>query len=1044
PQLGVKIKMYYDPLGRVVKTVNPDRSEQRVIFGMPTQGLDKLNSFVPTPWENYAYDANDLAPLTNPNSNVPSSHFYTPKSSLVDALGRTVQTTEHKAHYNATAEHYEDVVMSYRYDIRGNLLAVKDPYNRTVFEHKYDLRPPQKDENGEQQPLPPLWTRHIDSGESVVLFDVTGKAIESEDAKNARSLSAYDVLQRPIYGWSKNNNTDTLRLTAYAVYGEEATTPKTTNLNGQLWKQYDESGKIESVAFDFKGNLLSKKQQVISSTVLKTALDNYETYLVDWTGLPNILDTTIFETSSEFDALNRVTKITLPENVNSERKEITPTYNRAGALEKVSYDGNEYVKNIGYNAKGQRLLIAFGNDIMTRYCYHNITFRLLRQRSEKYVKTKDGNKFIYTPQSGTNKQDDGFNFDLVGNILKILHRVNDCGINGSLLGSNALDRNFDYDPLYRVVSADGRESDTQNQNDYLYSDAPAPGTPNANNVRAYTRKYAFDKLGNIQQLKQLGTNGFTRNFTYNTGHNTLQKVETPTPTLIEDFTYDACGNQLTAGTTRNYVWNAGNQLVTYYNQAGSADPTIFAQYDYSGMNRVSKLVKTGTTYERTIYIDGIFEYHKLENGTTYEKNEIHIMDDKSRIAMVRVGTPFPDDIADAVTYNLEDQIGSSCVRLNTYGTVIDREEYYPYGDSSLRTFTKKRYRYVGKEKDLESGLYYYGARYYLAWTCRFISVDPLSAKYAQLSPYNYADNNPINDYDIDGMQNNNSEGSKGSVVTGGGGGENAQSSSNSTPINDPNGLYEKLETVKITASKKIKTSQTKESSKGSGWTRFWGGVKAVGGIVEATVGAVLIATGVGGPLGVILVAHGSDVTASGIIQASTGKRTETLTYQGIKGGSKKLGASDEMATAIAEGVDNGISLSSGLGVGTGLKNASTLSKVATTEVTAAKTGATGFEALVQQLPKAGQQNVRILQNWAKSKGYVKGPNTGGPQTWGVYDDAGNFSWRLKIKAEGSLRPGLEAGSQVPRFDARLSPGNYVNPFTGKTGGKNIGTHIPLY
>src|SRR5690606_11227422 len=106
------------------------------------------------------------------------------------------------------------------------------------------------------------------------------------------------------------------------------------------------------------------------------------------------------------------------------------------------------------------------------------------------------------------------NFDLVGNILKILCRVNDCGIAGSTLGSDALDRNFDYDPLYRVVSVDGRESDTQNQNDYLYTDAPIPGSPNADNVRAYTRKYAFDKLGNVQQVKQLGTNGFTRDFSY--------------------------------------------------------------------------------------------------------------------------------------------------------------------------------------------------------------------------------------------------------------------------------------------------------------------------------------------------------------------------------------------------------------------------------------------------------------------------------------------------------------------------------------------------
>ncbi len=200
--------------------------------------------------------------------------------------------------------------------------------------------------------MPPLWTKHIDSGQSTIVFDTTGKPIKSKDAKDAQSLTAYDTLQRPTHGWSQNNGTDFLRLTAHAIYGEEVTNPKVNNLNGQLWQQYDESGKIESIAFDFKGNLLSKKQQVISSTVLKTALDNYETYLVDWTSSPSILGTQVFETSSEFDALNRVTKITLPENVNNDRKEITPTYNRAGALEKVSYDNTEYVENIAYNANG--------------------------------------------------------------------------------------------------------------------------------------------------------------------------------------------------------------------------------------------------------------------------------------------------------------------------------------------------------------------------------------------------------------------------------------------------------------------------------------------------------------------------------------------------------------------------------------------------------------------------------------------------------------------------------------------------------------------
>ena len=117
-----------------------------------------------------------------------------------------------------------------------------------------------------------------------------------------------------------------------------------------------------------------------------------------------------------------------------------------------------------------------------------------------------------------------------------------------------------------------------------------------------------------------------------------------------------------------------------------------------------------------------------------------------------------DDGGQTQKYNLEDHLGTSVMRLNANATtIIDKEEYCPFGESSLRTFASKRYRYVGKEKDGESGLYYYGARYYMAWVGRFVSVDPLADKYAQLTPYNYAANNPIGDLDIDGMQATGSE-----------------------------------------------------------------------------------------------------------------------------------------------------------------------------------------------------------------------------------------------------------------------------------------------
>ena len=480
-------------------------------------------------------------------------------------------------------------------------------------------------------------------------------------------------------------------------------------------------------------------------------MDNFQTYLIDWTGLPTILDTKVFEKSSAFDALNRVTKITLPENFLNERKEIKPTYNRSGALEKVTYDSTEYVENIAYNAKGQRLLITFGNSIMTRYLYDNHTFRLLRQRSEKYARTQAGSLITYTPQSGTNRQDDKYIYDLIGNILNIQLHTAACGIGGT----DSLNREFDYDPLYRLLSATGRE----NVQGGTY---PFPGwddqvrSSDPNTTQAYTRKYAYDKVGNVQQIKQLGTNGFTRDFSYFSSKNQLQNVEIGANNY--NYSYDNVGNQLTENTERHFEWDAANRLLLFKNQVGSSEPSVIAQYLYdSAGNRVKKIVrKQGGNYEIRTYIDGVFEYYTDE---TDEQNTVHIMDDQSRVANIRIGDTM-GDTTPAVKYNLENNIYSSMVVLDDVGSIVNTQEYYPFGETSFGSYAKKRYQYVGKERDEESGLYYYGARYYAPWIARFISCDPLSAQYAQLSPYNYSDNNPINDYDIDGMQNKNSEGSE--------------------------------------------------------------------------------------------------------------------------------------------------------------------------------------------------------------------------------------------------------------------------------------------
>jgi RHS repeat-associated protein len=111
-----------------------------------------------------------------------------------------------------------------------------------------------------------------------------------------------------------------------------------------------------------------------------------------------------------------------------------------------------------------------------------------------------------------------------------------------------------------------------------------------------------------------------------------------------------------------------------------------------------------------------------------------------------------------VRYQYDNHLGSACLELDANANIISYEEYHPFGTTSYRAgrsyaeTSLKRYKYCGKERDEETGLYYYGARYYAGWLCRWISTDPKKEEYLNLSPYNYCANNPIKYVDPDGMR----------------------------------------------------------------------------------------------------------------------------------------------------------------------------------------------------------------------------------------------------------------------------------------------------
>ncbi|QOJ29219.1 MAG: RHS repeat-associated core domain-containing protein [Ignavibacteriales bacterium] len=62
----------------------------------------------------------------------------------------------------------------------------------------------------------------------------------------------------------------------------------------------------------------------------------------------------------------------------------------------------------------------------------------------------------------------------------------------------------------------------------------------------------------------------------------------------------------------------------------------------------------------------------------------------------------------------------------------------------------QKYVFTEKERDIETGYDYFGARYYDSDLGRWMTVDPLADKYPGWSPYNYVMGNPLNSYDPDG------------------------------------------------------------------------------------------------------------------------------------------------------------------------------------------------------------------------------------------------------------------------------------------------------
>jgi RHS repeat-associated protein len=115
--------------------------------------------------------------------------------------------------------------------------------------------------------------------------------------------------------------------------------------------------------------------------------------------------------------------------------------------------------------------------------------------------------------------------------------------------------------------------------------------------------------------------------------------------------------------------------------------------------------------------------------------------------------PDPDSIESNAYFFHSDHLGSTSYVTDNQGLIRQHVEYMPFGEALVEQTVSpggQDYLFNAKEFDRETGLYYYGARYYDPRLSIWMSADPLAEKYPGWSPYNYTMLNPVKYVDPDG------------------------------------------------------------------------------------------------------------------------------------------------------------------------------------------------------------------------------------------------------------------------------------------------------
>ena len=657
-----------------------------------------------------------------------------------DAKGRRLQTILHTNN--------DSFITHYGYDLLSQPTTITDPEgNTTTYEYDRIGRITSID--------------RPDQGRTKTSYDPAGHIIDIETSQGEHISYKYNYDQLTSKTYSERYWND-----SHYEYGS----PTDGNASGRVIKIQDASG-IKEQRYDRMGNIDHERH---------TLVQPYSSYTIT------------LETLWNYDIWGRINTIEYPDG-----EKVTYDYDQGGGLTSIIGDKHgritKYLTDIHYDHYGNRIHEIQGNDVETHYIYDPVTLRLKQMTNLSH-------------QSGTVLQDNHYSYDRNGNLTNI----EDHGQNRrtQYYEYDALNRltyskgNIDnqgtelwYESHYNYT-ANGKMQQKQTHSRKLNNtlgihDIHTAYTYNYNSDQPNTIESIYDEESGLSKYyKWDGKGNMTYRYDEQNKTNTkmcwtednrmqayVQMNEGTDKGRAAYYGYNTTGERYVRyiGTTINITQNGITfhrpvlqSPVLYANSLITINGKGYTKHYFEGDRRVcSKLgggftgrteddindrIKpiTGDEYDKLFeqQYTGIKETFANCIGTEMEHNLKY--DPYKTIMENELGR----DEDEPAFYYHGDHLGSSAYLTDEAGAITQTLNYLPYGEDWVDVHNNpnylSRYKYNGKEKDPESGLHYYGARYYDSDISQWLSIDPMADKYPSLSPYNYCADNPVVLVDPDG------------------------------------------------------------------------------------------------------------------------------------------------------------------------------------------------------------------------------------------------------------------------------------------------------